>query len=178
MSLKLRFLLSLMLFFCSLFVSDIAVSQEANGRIQGRVVRADGSGVGGVSVVLNETGATDITKGTGEFSFQDVPPGTYTVTLALGENTISMSPVEVTAGATSEIEQKVEWAAGIAESMTVVSASREVERIVEAPAAITSVSEEEIEQKASHGQLPKLLEFTPGAEVSDLVLLAMGFTGP
>lgn len=166
MSLKLRFLLSLMLFFCSLFVSDIAVSQEANGRIQGRVVRADGSGVGGVSVVLNETGATDITKGTGEFSFQDVPPGTYTVTLALGENTITMSPVEVTAGATSEIEQKVEWAAGIAESMTVVSASREVERIVEAPAAITSVSEEEIEQKASHGQLPKLLEFTPGAEVT------------
>ena len=166
MSSKLRFLLALMIFFCALIVPDISFSQEATGRIDGRVVRPDGNGVGGVSVVLNETGATDITKSTGTFSFQDVPPGTYTVTLALGENTITVSPVEVTAGATTELEQKVEWEAGIAESMTVVSASREVERIVEAPAAITSVSEEEIEQKASHGQLPKLLEFTPGAEVT------------
>ena len=51
-------------------------------------------------------------------------------------------------------------------SITVVSASRRAERITEAPAAISVVPREEIERQASHGQLPKLLEFTPGAEVT------------
>lgn len=40
------------------FMPEHAFSQNESGRIEGRVIRADGSGVGGVSVVLNETGAT------------------------------------------------------------------------------------------------------------------------
>lgn len=86
-----------------------------------------------------------------------------------------MTNVSVAAGATTKLEQQVEWVAGIAESITVTSASREVERIVEAPAAVTSVSEEEIEQRASTGQLPKLIEFTPGAEVSQSGLYDFNF---
>ena len=106
MSSKFHFLLALSVFFCALFINDTSYSQEATGRITGRVVRADGSGVAGVSVVLNETGDTDITNGTGEFSFQDVPSGTYTVTFALGENTITAPSVGVKAGSTTEMEQK------------------------------------------------------------------------
>ena len=34
-------------------------------------------------------------------------------------------------------------------------------RIDDAPAAVTRVSEAEIQQQAAHAQLPKLLEFTP-----------------
>jgi iron complex outermembrane receptor protein len=158
----LGFFLSLVCF----LLADHAFAETGSGRIEGRVVHTDGSGVGGVSVVLNETGATSITAPTGAFSFSSVPVGSYTLTLALGENTTTITNVSVTADATTNLEETVDWTAGIAESITVVSASREVERIVEAPAAITSVSEEEIEEKASHGQLPKLLEFTPGAEVT------------
>ncbi len=159
------FLVVLLSFVCFL-IPQHAFSQKGSGRIEGRIIRADGSGVGGVSVVLNETGATDISAGNGVFFFSDVPEGAYSITLALGENTTTVTKVSVTTGATTKVEEKVDWMAGIAETITVVSASREVERIVEAPAAVTSVSEEEIEQKASHGQLPKLLEFTPGAEVT------------
>ncbi len=163
------------LFVVSILTSDYAFSQQGNGRIKGRVIRADGSGVAGVSVVLNEIGATDITDANGAFFLNDVPEGAYSITLALGENTTTVPDVSVTADATTELEQNVDWVAGIAESITVTSASREVERIVEAPAAITSVSEEEIQQKAATGQVPKLLEFTPGAEVTQSGLYDYNF---
>ena len=75
-------------------------------------------------------------------------------------------PVTVAAGATTRIDRKLDWDLAFQETITVVSASRNEERITEAPAAITSLPLEEIEVKAATGQLPKLFEFTPGAEVT------------
>jgi outer membrane receptor protein involved in Fe transport len=143
-----------------------AAAQEAAGRVEGRVVRADGTGVAGVSVVLTETSQTDISRPNGVFSFANVPPGTYSLSFVLGENVVTRSDVVVAAGATTRIEETVDWQTGFLETLTVYAASRKTERIVEAPAAVTSVSEREIAQRASSGQLPKLLEFTPGAEVT------------
>jgi outer membrane receptor protein involved in Fe transport len=51
-------------------------------------------------------------------------------------------------------------------AITVYAASRRAERIVEAPAAVTAISEREIAREITTGQLPKLLDFTPGAEVT------------
>jgi len=150
-------------------------AQQGTGRIEGRVVREDGSGVGGVSVVLNELSLTDITQVSGIFSFSNVPAGTYSISLALGENLRTLSGVTVTAGATARVEEKVDWKAGFVETLTVAAASRKIERIVEAPAAVTSVPEAEIEQRAASGQLPKLLEFTPGAEVTQSGLYDFNF---
>ena len=55
---------------------------------------------------------------------------------------------------------------GFVETMTVTSASLHTERIVEAPAAITVISKEQIARKAAYGQIPKLVEFTPGVNVT------------
>jgi iron complex outermembrane receptor protein len=84
----------------------------------------------------------------------------------LGENVITESGVSVAAGTTIRVDQEVDWAVGFAETLTVVSASRRIERVVEAPASVTSITDSVIERNASHGQVPKLLEFTPGAEVT------------
>jgi iron complex outermembrane receptor protein len=148
-----------------LFSSTLAFPQEA-GRIEGRVLGADGAPLGGVSVVLNELTLTAITDANGSFSFAPVPPGTYSVTFVLGSNVVTREQVEVAAGQPTSIEQQVDWTVGFAETLTVYGVSRRVERIVEAPASVTVVEEEAIEQEASHGQLPKLLEYTPGAEVT------------
>ena len=142
-----------------------ALGQEAGG-IRGRVVRADTTGVGGVSAVINETSATAITDGNGEFSFGGVPAGTYSITLVLGEHVALVADVEVSTGATTVLEEIVDWEAGFVEHLIVVASSRRLERIVEAPGAVTRVSEDDIEKQAAHGQLPKLLEFTPGTEVT------------
>ncbi len=145
-----------------LALSSVALAQ--GGRIEGRVVRADGTGVGGVTVVVNEAGLAGITDSNGSFRFAGVPAGTYSISFTLGDNADTMSGVEVAAGQTARVDQTVDWELSFADTITVVSASRRAERIVEAPAAVTLVTEAEIQREGSHGQLPKLLEFTPGVE--------------
>lgn len=137
-----------------------------DGRIEGQVTRDGGRGVSGVTVIVNELSLSDITGSSGQFSFAGVPAGKYSLSLALGDQVKTVPEVSVSAGAVARVVERVDWKAGLAESMTVFSASRRAERIVEAPAAITTVSEAEIAQKAPAAQIAKLVEFTPGAEVT------------
>ncbi len=139
---------------------------QAPGRIEGRVTRTDGTGLGGVMVRIDEVEAVTVTEADGSFVLANVPPGSYTVNFELLDRTDSQAGVEVTAGGTARVDKTVDWDVSFAETITVTSASRRVERITEAPAAVTLVTEQEIKREASHGQLPKLLEFTPGAEVT------------
>ena len=76
--------------------TSTARAQEGVGRLEGRVLRADGTGVPGVSVVVNELSLTDITAANGLFTFASVPAGTYSITFALGENLVTRSGVAVT----------------------------------------------------------------------------------
>lgn len=140
-----------------------ALAQD--GGIEGTVVRDDGKGVGGVTVVVSELGRVEITSNNGGFAFRGVPAGTYNLNFSLGDNAESAT-VEVASGATATVEQTVDWDVSFAETITIYSASRRRERIAEAPAAVTVITEEQIAREATHGQLPKLLEFTPGAEVT------------
>jgi len=137
-----------------------------SGRIEGRVTSEDQDGYVGVTVVIHETQEATITDATGSYSFADVPAGAYTLIFTHGKETETKSDVAVVAGSTSVVDLLVEWEFSFVESLTVYSASRRQERIVEAPAAVTVVSEEQIAREASHGQVPKLLEFTPGVEVT------------
>ena len=144
-----------------------ADAQESNGRIDGRLIRNDGTGVGAATVVLNETGATEFTSPSGQFFFSNLPPGSYSITFTLGEHVVTLQGVRVTSATTTALEETVDWTVGFTETLIVrgrFAASGANRR--SAPAAATVVAEAEIERKASHGQLPKLLEFTPGAQVT------------
>ncbi len=152
-------LVSIPLFVVTSFAQD-------TGRIAGRVAREDGTGVGGVTVVINEISMADITDQGSSFVFDNVPVGTYSITFILGESSDSESGIEVTAGMSATIEKAVDWEIGFVETMTVTSASLQRERIVEAPAAISVVTEAQIASRAAFGQVPKLVEFTPGANVT------------
>jgi outer membrane receptor protein involved in Fe transport len=141
-------------------------AQGEKGRIVGRLVHKDGKGVVGASVLLNQLGETHFTGTNGAFTFSELPPGTYAITWSLGPNVVTISGVKVAPGTTTEIEETVEWEEGFTDSLIVRGVSRREERIVEAPAAASLVGEAEIERKASNGQIAKLLEFTPGAQVT------------
>ena len=136
------------------------------GELSGAVTGADGLGIPGVTVVINEAGMAGITGGDGSYEINNVPEGTYSLTYTLGSRVSTSEGVEITAGETTVSNFESDWEVSFAETITVYSASRRPERIVDAPAAITVVPAEEIEREASHGQVPKLLEFTPGAEVT------------
>ena len=143
-----------------------AYAQERGGRLEGRLVRSDKSGVRGATAILNDTGETMLTGTNGEFSFASLPAGTYSVTLTLGQRTVTITGVQVSAGATQTIEETVDWVVGFTDELVVQGASRQVERIIEAPAAATVLLAADIERNAPTSEVPKLLEFTPGALVA------------
>lgn len=136
------------------------------GRIEGSVQREDGSGVGGVAVVIDQLGLVTVTNARGSYVFERVRAGEYTLTFTLGDNSVAEDGVAVVAGSTTKLEKVVDWNVSFLETITVYSASRRTERIVEAPAAITIIPQEVIEREAASGQVPKLLEYTPGAEAT------------
>jgi len=158
---------------CSL-VASAAFGSEL-GRISGRITKADGGGIGGVVVVLNETRDAVLTDSNGTWAFEHIAPGTYSLTFTAGDNGDSEAGVAVTAGQTTRVNKSVDWTLSVAETITVFAASRKTERIVEAPASVTVISEEQIEMIAASGQLPKLVETAPGVDFSQSGIYDINF---
>ena len=138
----------------------------ADGRIEGRVTRPGGSGVPGVAVVLGALGLTAITDPNGTFSFESVPAGAHDVVFSLADNQVARDGVTVTDAATTRLDQVVDWTLRYTDTITVFGASRFTERLVEAPASVSIVGQERVELEASQGQLPRLLQSVPGADVT------------
>lgn len=137
----------------------------APGSVDGRVER-NGQGIGGVRVTVVGADATTVTDQRGYFTLPGLAPGTYELSFTLGPYSATLPGVVVADGSRTEVEQSVDWDVIAAETVTVYTASRKSERIVDAPQAVTVISEQQIEEQAAHGQVVKLLEFTPGAEVT------------
>ena len=162
-------LVTVALMFCA-----ASTQAQNNGRIEGTVTQNSGKSIGGVTVVLSELGLVEVTRSGGQFAFSGIPVGSYNLTYSLGEDTTSKS-VDVTAGDTTSADLSVDWDVTFADTITVFSASRRRERLVDAPAAVTVITEEQIDREAAHGQLPKLLEHTPGAETTQSGLYDFNF---
>jgi outer membrane receptor protein involved in Fe transport len=160
--------------------ANLNAAQQSTGRIEGRIVRENRTGVEGATVVLSPSQASAISGPNGEFTFDGLSAGSYSVTATLGEQVVTLTEVRVTAGQTATVAEIVDWDVGFTETLEVTATSRRPERIVEAPASVTKVTEGEIAEKAAHSQLPKLVEFAPGAQVTqggvyDFNLNARGF---
>lgn len=138
---------------------------QGSGGITGKVTRDNGRGIGGVTVVVSEAGLVEITNNDGAFRFSGVPAGTYNLSFSLGDNSEAFE-VEVPAGAAALADLTVDWDVSFAETITVFSASRRLERVVDAPASVTLITEADIDRESSTGQLAKVLEFSPGVEVT------------
>ncbi len=145
-------------------VLTTAVSAQT-GSITGKVIGPQGA-IQGVTVVVNETGDTTVTDIEGYFQLSNLPEGIYNLTLALGENIKTVTNVEVKVDKPTELTIEVPWELTFLETITVVAASRRRERIVDAPASVVVITEEEIEGTSSSGQMPKVFEFAPGINIA------------
>ena len=139
---------------------------QGKGRIVGRVTHPDGTPLAAVTVAVQGFALAEVTDRNGEYTIDGVPAGKRTVTFTLGDNNDQEPDVEITAGVTARVNRSLDWNAAFIETITVYSASRRTERVVDAPASVTIITAEEVERQAASGQLPKLLEFTPGAELT------------
>jgi outer membrane receptor for ferrienterochelin and colicins len=146
----------------------------AQGHISGRITRENGSGIGGVIVQVVETGSVELSDANGDFRFS-VPAGTYSLQFVAGENVTTESNVVVNDGATTRVDKKVDWNLSVAETITVYSASRRVERVVEAPSAVTVVAAEDIAAVAPSGQAPRIVESAPGVDYTSSGLYDTNF---
>ena len=90
-----------------------------------------------------------------EFAFTALTPGAYSITLTFGERVEYVDDVQVQPGATAMVDRQVDWETGFNETVTVYAASRRLERIVDAPAAVTSLSSETVRLEAASGQVPR-----------------------
>ena len=154
-----------------LFLGTIdSLSAQDNGRLEVHLTNVDGQGVGGVTVLIVELQVADITNVDGRYVFSGIRPGSYTVIFTLGGNSLTRSDVRVEAGASTAVETSVDWRLAFAETVTVNAASRRQERIVDAPAAVTILTRQDIERQASAGQVPRTLAFTPGVELTQVSL--------
>ena len=137
------------------------------GRIIGRVTDETGLVLPGVTVTIASPALqvrqmTDVTDGTGEYRFTQLPIGTYTVEYTLtGFQTIRLEGIRLTAGFTARLDQQMS-VGGMEETVTVTGESPQVD--VTATATTTQVTREALEviPTGNNGYIG-LMQLTPGA---------------
>ena len=165
-----------------LLTSSAANSAAAQGlaTLHGTVTRSgDNAPLAGVSVsVKGIPGASSVTNALGKYTLIRIPSGAQT----LGFRWLGYAPedraITVTDGMTVDVKMESK-AVSLAE-ITVSSVSREPERVVEAPAAVTSIDPRVLQATSATGQAPLALGQAVGVDlaqsgVNDFNINARGF---
>lgn len=164
-----------------LAIAPAALAAEAGGQIFGQVVLPDRAGLPGVTVTVEELAVSRTTGADGTFRFDGVAPGRYTLVLTLGDRSLRVENVEVSERGTAVVQQEVDWAAAAGIGRVVYAAGRQTQRLVDAPAAASTVAPESFLGEGVPWDVGKLVEFLPGADLSwsslgDLNLNTRGFS--
>ncbi len=157
-----------------------AAAQDV-GSVSGTVTRSgEGSPISGVTVSIRALNLTTVTSPSGRFVLQRVQAGTHTVTFRWPGFSPRDLEVVVTAGQTANADVALE-ATPIALGEIVVSgASRIPERAVEAPAAISTIEPQVLDNVSITGQIGIAVSTLPGVDVTqsgvnDFNINARGF---
>ncbi|HEY7482079.1 MAG TPA: TonB-dependent receptor plug domain-containing protein, partial [Gemmatimonadales bacterium] len=174
------FTFSLLTTLAAFAVPTPAAAQET-GTVSGTVTRAaDGGALSSVSVSIPEIGLSTITGTNGNYTLRRVPVGPQTVVFRwLGYRPTEVQVV-VEADRTVTADAALEAVVISLGEIVVEGASRGPERIVEAPAAISVVPQEVLQNVAVTGQAPMALQSVPGVDivqsgVNDFNVNARGF---
>src|SRR6185503_12555052 len=124
--------------------AQIPQGTPAAGRVVGKVMDASGRPVANAQVSIDGTRLGTSTNANGEFTIGSVPAGTHAVSVRLlGYRASSQNGVSVAAGQDASVEMKLESSA-LSLAGVVVSASRQAERITDAPATVTRIDADQI----------------------------------
>jgi iron complex outermembrane receptor protein len=157
------------------------VTAQEGGTVTGTVTRGgEGSALASVSVTVQGTGQSTITGPDGKYTLRRVPEGPQVIVFRWLGYRPTESQVNVEAGSTTTVDVALEPVAVALTEIVVEGASRAPERIVEAPAAISVVPPEALQNTSITGQAPLALQAVPGADVvqsgvNDFNVNARGF---
>ena len=161
-------------------VSRSASAQET-GTVTGTVTRAgENSPLPSVSVTVQSTGQSTVTRTDGKYTLRRVPAGPQTIVFRWLGYRPTESQVNVEAGSTTTVDVGLEPVAIALTELVVSAASRAPERIVEAPSAISVIPAQVLENTSITGQAPLALQAAPGVDVvqsgvNDFNVNARGF---
>ncbi len=157
------------------------VLAQGSGTVTGLVTRAgEGSPLPSVSVTVQSTGLSTITGPDGRYTLRRVPEGAQTIVFRwLGYKPIEIRTT-VEADRSATVYAAMEPVPVALTEMVVSTASRTPERIVEAPAAISVVEPQVLQNTSITGQAPLALQNVPGVDVvqsgvNDFNVNARGF---
>lgn len=156
-----------------------SASAQGTSTIRGVVTRTnDGEPVSGVAVTVRGTNLATVTNVNGRYMIQRVPSGSQTLVFRWLGYAPSERQISVSGDATLDIALEPK-AINLAD-LTVTTASREPERIVDAPAAVTLVDPRVLQNTAPTGQAPLALAQAPGVDIvqsgiNDFNINARGF---
>jgi outer membrane receptor protein involved in Fe transport len=158
----------------------VALAQET-GTVTGIVTRAgEGSALSSVSVTVQATGQSTVTGADGKYTLRRVPAGAQTIVFRWLGYRPNQVDVTVPANSTVTADAGMEQVTIALTEIVVEGASRAPERIVEAPAAISVVPQEVLQNTSITGQAPAALQTVPGVDVvqsgvNDFNVNARGF---
>ena len=142
------------------------LTAQGTGIVSGRVTQAGtGAPLAGVSVTVLGTGLATVTGNAGYYSIRRVPAGPRVVVFRwLGYRPTNVE-VTVTDGGTATADATLESVPVQVGDIIVSGASRAPERVVEAPAAVATVSPQVLENTSVTGQAPLVFQTVPGVDV-------------
>jgi iron complex outermembrane receptor protein len=175
-------LLNILLVICSLALLDSRVAlAQGTGTVTGRVTRAgDASPLPSVSVTVRGTGHSAVTGPDGRYTLRRVPEGPQTIVFRWLGYRPTEAQATVVADSTTTVDAAMEQVAVALTELVVSAASRAPERIVEAPAAISVIQPQILQNTSITGQAPLALQTAPGVDVvqsgvNDFNVNARGF---
>ena len=136
--------------FATILLFSAAVLAQNTGKITGKVVfDSDNHLLHQVSIQIAGLNRTAVTDDQGNYSFDAVPPGRYTVVAHQEGFGDASKSVTVTAGATATVDFQLQLT-GIKENVTVTASGTE-QSTFEAIASVSSVNSNQITERAAVG---------------------------
>jgi outer membrane receptor protein involved in Fe transport len=163
-------------FVCVTFIASVGAQQV--GRIEGIIKDSSSAGAPDITVRLSSGEAvieSRTTNDQGAFIFEDVNPGKYVVSFTAPNGDRYQLDAEVSPGATLSLTKEMSEDSGLLEKVTVYTASRETEKLIDAPASITIVDPVAKDLYGGAGQVPGMLASVPGAELTQSGLYGYNF---
>ena len=137
------------------------------GSLKGKITDSEtGEELIFVNVRLDGTTIGAASDQEGNYSIENITPGSYTVIVtAVGYQTLN-DIVNINANNQVERDFSLKRKAVEFGEVLVYGASFKRERITEAPSSITVIGAEEIKRNSGHSQLARLLENSPGVDIA------------
>ncbi|MCS7000599.1 MAG: TonB-dependent receptor [Candidatus Kapabacteria bacterium] len=133
--------------------------------LQGQLFTRDGEPAAGAVVTVEELRKRTLTRSDGTYRFESIPAGTYTLRIGgIGYQQL-VRRISIASGETLFLQDTIGIEARTMSEVVVYGASRRLEKITDAPAAISVVMPNDLARATTHGQLPKTLEHFQGVDV-------------